>query len=128
MRTTFFRTNKSYLPHFSRIFTERPLAFILPGLFCGILASLLLLKPFIFANNPKTTLPLIPNKQRSTYVQSYETWKEIIAEKPEYRDGYVMLAYYAQEIGKTDEAKEYLQRVLSLDPNYQIPEVFSMEE
>jgi tetratricopeptide (TPR) repeat protein len=128
-QTTFFRVNRPYLPRISRIFPERVLIFLFSGLFIGIIASYLAMNPQLVKVHPiSTALPLVPNTKRSTFVRSYEVWKNIVAQKPEYRDGYIMLAYYAKEIGKSDESKEYLKKVLSLDPNYQIPEVLLVEK
>ena len=59
--------------------------------------------------------------------RSYEEWKQVVEKRPDYRDGYIMLAWYAQELGKTEEAQASIQKVMALDPNYPIPEVFQAE-
>lgn len=68
------------------------------------------------------------SKETVSLTRSYDQWKRIVEQKPEYRDGYVMLAWYAQELGKTDEAAVYLQKIQSLDPSYAVPEVLQMEK
>jgi len=73
------------------------------------------------------SLKIVTSKEIVSLTRSYDQWKRIVAQKPEYRDGYVMLAWYATELGKADEAAIYLQKIQSLDPNYTIPEVLLME-
>lgn len=46
-------------------------------------------------------------------------WGEIIRERPYYRDGYLQLAYFHYLIFENETAKEYLQKAIELDPNYQ---------
>ena len=127
--TAFFQTKNRYLPQISRLFTVRPLFWIIFGLTCGAVASFLLWNPLfmrtkgLHPNSFKTA----SSKETVTLTRSYDEWKRIVEQKPEYRDGYVMLAWYAQELGKIEEAKGYLQKAQSLDPNYAIPEVLLME-
>ncbi len=59
---------------------------------------------------------------------SYRYWKDIVSTRPDYRDGYLMLAYYAKELGNSDEAAGYLEKVRSIDPNYQFPEILEVEK
>jgi len=46
-------------------------------------------------------------------------WQKIIEEKPGYRDGYVQLAYLHYKIYENEKAKEYLEKAIELDPNYE---------
>jgi len=46
-------------------------------------------------------------------------WEKIIDEKPNYRDGYLQLAYLYYKLYKNEKAKEYLQKAIKLDPNYE---------
>lgn len=46
-------------------------------------------------------------------------WEEIVKEKPHYRDGYLQLAYLHYKIFENEKAKEYLQKAIELDPNYE---------
>jgi len=125
----FFTRKKHYLPRISRLFSVRPFFWIISGLIFGIVASFLLWNPPFFTNifSRPSGFHFGMSKDNSTLLQSYDQWKQIIEEKPEYRDGYVMFAWYAQELGKTGEAKIALQKAQSLDPNYPIPEVLQME-
>ena len=46
-------------------------------------------------------------------------WEKIIEEKPNYRDGYLQLAILHYKLYENEKAKEYLQKTLDLDPNYE---------
>jgi hypothetical protein len=39
-----------------------------------------------------------------------------------------MLAWYSQQLGKTDELIEYTKKVKDMDPNYAIPEILQVEK
>jgi len=41
----------------------------------------------------------------------------VVEKQPEYLDGYIMASYYAEMLGKKDEALTYLDRALRIDPN-----------
>jgi len=129
-RTSFFRVKQPYLPQFSRIFTERPIFLGISGLLCGAAASFLLWSPAVHNEALSRIKSLNPAsiKEKADLLRSYDEWKRIVEEKPEYRDGFVMLAWYAKELGKTDEEKTYLQKVKNLDPNYALPEVLQIEK
>jgi len=128
-KTTFFRIKRPYLPQIPRLFTAGPFFWITFGLTCGAVASFLLLNPLFMGTKAlhPNSFKIASSKETVTLTRSYDGWKRIVEQKPEYRDGYVMLAWYAQELGKTDEAAVYLQKIQSLDPSYTIPEVLLME-
>lgn len=46
-------------------------------------------------------------------------WEMIVAEKPDYRDGYLQLALLHYKLYENDKAREYLEKVLKLDPNFE---------
>lgn len=46
-------------------------------------------------------------------------WEAIISEKPDYRDGYLQLALLHYKLYENEKAKEYLQKALELDPNFE---------
>lgn len=52
-------------------------------------------------------------------------WEEIIAARPDYRDGYYALATLEYQMGNTEKSKKYLGVVKRLDPNY--PEITELE-
>lgn len=46
-------------------------------------------------------------------------WEKIVAEKPNYRDGYLQLAFLYYKIQEDTKAKENLTKALKLDPNFE---------
>ena len=73
------------------------------------------------------TIHIVLGADTSPLLASYDTWKQVVNSNPEYRDGYVMLAWYATQLGKKDEVLGYIQKIRTLDPNYSFPEVFNVE-
>jgi tetratricopeptide (TPR) repeat protein len=45
-------------------------------------------------------------------------WEQIVNQKPNYRDGWLQLAYLNYKIYEDEKAKEYLTKALDLDPNF----------
>ncbi|MBI5613314.1 hypothetical protein HY947_00130 [Candidatus Gottesmanbacteria bacterium] len=67
-----------------------------------------------------------PESQKINSEESF--WKKIIEERPDYRDGYVILALLSYKKKSTDMAAFYKNKALSLDPNYPLPkELFSLK-
>lgn len=50
--------------------------------------------------------------------RDYEYWKTIIQDHPDYRDGYIQAAIRAYQLGMISEAKKYLEKARSIDPNF----------
>lgn len=48
----------------------------------------------------------------------YLLWQRTLKEKPDYRDGYLVLATLAYRLGRISEAKTNLDKALLLDPNF----------
>jgi tetratricopeptide (TPR) repeat protein len=126
-KTSFFSIKQSYLPQISRLFSVRPLFWVIGGLVFGILASI-----FVFHKTPvffdKRVLGVDQNKEHGNLEASYDYWKEVVRVRQDYRDGYIMLAWYSQQLGKTDELIEYTKKVKDMDPNYAIPEILQVEK
>lgn len=49
--------------------------------------------------------------------RQYQFWQTVVREKPDYRDGYIMLASLAYQLRKLDEARSSLARAQALDSN-----------
>ncbi len=45
-------------------------------------------------------------------------WQSVVATKPDYRDGFLMVAVLAYRLGNTEEAFRTLKEALRIDPNY----------
>lgn len=54
-----------------------------------------------------------PEKARA----AYDYWKSVVAAKPDFRDAFVTLAATAYQLGNFDEARAWLIRAQTLDPN-----------
>jgi len=48
-----------------------------------------------------------------------DAWGKIVQEKPNYRDGYLQLAILNYKIYENEKAKEYLNKALKIDPNFE---------
>ncbi len=46
-------------------------------------------------------------------------WEKVVAEKPNYRDGYLQLAVLNYKIWQNEKAEEYLKKALLVDPNFE---------
>ncbi len=77
------------------------------------------------------TQPNGNNQIHTTADTRYAYWMEIIRAHPDYRDGYFMVATLAYQRGNIREAREYLNKVREIDPNYpgipQLAELLSEE-
>ena len=51
--------------------------------------------------------------------QQLNQWKEVIKEKPDYRDAYIQLATLAYQLKRLEQAKSYIDKALNLDPNFE---------
>ncbi len=67
-----------------------------------------------------STVPVTEKSGESKDLEAqYLAWQEIVAAKPDYRDGYYALAVLAYKLGKIEESTKYLESVRKLDPNYE---------
>lgn len=44
-------------------------------------------------------------------------WREVVTDNPTYVDGYLQLAKVDVELGNKNEATDFIEKALSLDPN-----------
>ena len=57
--------------------------------------------------------------ERSELRQEIGYWEQIIIKHPDYRDGYFKLALLEYQLGEKDKARQYVEKTLTIDPNYQ---------
>ncbi len=57
--------------------------------------------------------------ERNILLNDVRKWEEIAKRYPGYRDGYFNLALLEYRLGSTRKAKEYLNKTLELDPNFE---------
>ena len=129
-KTAFFQSKNRNLPHISRFFSAKPLLWIILGASCGVIASFFVWKHYnTQAILTFQTIPKAISRTDELFLErSYEQWQKIVERKPDYRDGYLMLAWLSKKLGKTEEERTYLHEALSLDPNYSVPEVLQVEK
>jgi len=47
-----------------------------------------------------------------------DNWEKIVEQKPDYRDGFLKLAFFYHQLSDQSKAKENLKKAEMLDPNY----------
>ena len=65
-------------------------------------------------------------KEKNNLEEEYQYWLAIVSDHPDYRDGFYRLAVVAYQLGYVSEAREYLERTRSLDPNF--PRIMTLEQ
>lgn len=73
------------------------------------------------STNAKNTI-----SQKEKIQSTYEYWKSITEEYPDYRDGHIQVALSAYQLGKFNEYEEHLNIAKLLDPNY--PQISTIEK
>lgn len=63
--------------------------------------------------------------ERGNLERELNYWQNIVAEKPDYRDAYLELAALAYRLSRYQEAKNYLDQALTLNPNNALLSKFS---
>ena len=57
--------------------------------------------------------------EREQMVKEVRYWEDITKEHHDYRDGYFKLALLEYQLGNREKARSYIQKTLTIDPNYQ---------
>lgn len=57
------------------------------------------------------------DSQREVLTKELKFWENFIAKHQDYRDAYFKVSILEYKLGNTSEAKKYLEKGLSLDPN-----------
>lgn len=57
-------------------------------------------------------------RQRQSLISQVGYWQEIVSKESGYRDGYFMLSVLEYQLGNFQQSKIYLDKVLSIDPNF----------
>lgn len=131
------------IPHNTRLFTARIFSeFVGKGLLWFILLFVIVANVYMAYGKYLGALPFInrlsirqiPNKGDTKNIlgttdtkpknevdnakRNYDFWKTIIRDHPDYRDGYIRAAIHAYELGLFSEAREYVEKAKSIDPNF----------
>lgn len=56
--------------------------------------------------------------ERARVVSDRAFWEAVTKERPEYRDGYFMLALLEYRMGRKKEASQNVSKALKIDPNF----------
>jgi len=106
---------KGFFPSISRFITEK-WKIILVGLVSVVILFGIALQGLLLSQNLKEVDELQKGKVKLASELSY--WQQVVKEYEGYRDAYFRIASLQFSLGKVDEAKESLEKVLSLDPNF----------
>ena len=71
----------------------------------------------ILAVNFLIPIPIKINKEWEETKKEIVFWQKTVEEFPGYRDGYLKLAILNWKIYQTDEAKSFLEKARTVDPN-----------
>lgn len=66
--------------------------------------------------DPKSVLALW-EKEADEHNKQYAFWKSVATTKPDYRDAYIQLTSLAYQLKKIDEARAWIAKAVTLDPN-----------
>ncbi len=98
-----------------------PKSLIFAFLFCLISFS------FLFVKNQKTNQKVLGAKiQLEADQKTVYEWEQILAEKPDFRDGWLQLSEVYAKMGNKEKAQEALSRAKAIDPNNEV--IPSLEE
>lgn len=59
------------------------------------------------------------DNNKSKILSQIQVWQEIVGKYKDYRDGYLTLSILEYKLGNNDKARFYLQKTLSIDPNFE---------
>lgn len=108
--------DKTQFPNIFLKFTEVPKKIIL-----SIFVSLILLLSIIIVVLDIKNLLVkkeVLERDREKVIEQIGYWKSVVEKRKDYRDGYFQLSVLSYQIGKKDEAKVYLEKVMQIDPNF----------
>lgn len=110
-------------PSISRSITEGVVRYLKKE---RVLLGALALSIFLFGGLVYASLDLYASLQSQKRVKEERVqlqkniafWQQVVTERPDYRDGYFMLATLVMRNGQRHEADVYLQKALQIDPNF----------
>jgi len=93
-------------------------------LFC-LLVILLLVLTGVNIDKFLSNQKVLGTKIDTTTIQNEKSyWQKIVSDNPTYLDGYLELAKVEVQLGNTQEAQNYINQALQINPNSQrIPEI-----
>jgi hypothetical protein len=79
--------------------------------------SLIILESLQISQNLKKQADVKQQKDRIVYEISF--WQQVVSAHPQYRDAYFMIALLQYRLGDIVSSKGYLQKAMSIDPNFE---------
>lgn len=101
-------------PSITRIFTEK---YFLEFLVTFILVAMLLVVGMYLYRDIKVQQKT--EKERKEIISKIKYWQEVIDKYNDYRDAYFQLAVLEYRLKNFDKAKSYVNKSLSIDPNFE---------
>ncbi len=121
MKKKFYKKSKPRKQEFPRNYRIIPeklrgdgVVFLVGALF--ILASIFVISLDLYSNY-KENQALSMGKTR--VLEELTFWQKEVEKRPDYRDGYFKLALLNYQLKNFGKSKDYLEKALSLDPNFE---------
>jgi len=117
------KTKVSKFPRISRLIPEAVLTFVRDEKYV-LLASLsgvfffCLMLYMIVQLSASLQVQKRGEVERARVVSDRAFWEAVTKERPEYRDGYFMLALLEYRMGRKKEASQNVSKALKIDPNF----------
>lgn len=117
------RTKVSKFPRISRVIPEPILAFVRDEKYV-LLASLsgvfffCLMLYMVVQLSGSLQIQKRGEVERARVVSDRAFWEAVTKERPQYRDGYFMLALLEYRMGRKKEASQNVSKALKIDPNF----------
>lgn len=108
------KSNKAKLPRIYRFITDHSLFLIL---LLSVFLFIFVLAGMDLVDNIKKSQAI--ESQRNEIYSQLQYWEKIVEKYKGYRDGYFELAVFNYRLNNTEKAKDYLKKVLKLDPNFE---------
>jgi tetratricopeptide (TPR) repeat protein len=107
---------KAFFPNIFRFITERWKIALIMLVSIIILAGITSQSIFL-AQNMKELETL--DAEREELVSELTYWQQVVTEYKDYRDAYFRIATLEYQLGQLDEAKQSVEKVLGIDPNFE---------
>ncbi len=107
---------KSYFPSISRFIPAVSTKLIIIFIISLLLLAAVVREGMIVQGQFKTMQ--IAEQKRETLLSDIAYWQSIVAKRTDYRDGYFQLAVLEYQLGDKQKASAYVQKTLTLDPNF----------
>lgn len=114
-----FKLPAIQFPRISRFITERGIKYgkiALFSLVVMVLMSLIVIK--LVELREELILVQLYESRREELVEEKSYWEDVLKRHPGYRDAAFKLAVVSLQLGLTNEAKNYIDLTLKIDPNF----------